>query len=788
VPPIRMIDTLGNAVDVPEDLAAAYADRGWRTATTTDALGAATAAANEDVYGGVGGALKAGLAAGARGLTLGLSDVAARAIGGEDTAIALEGLRAENQVISAGGEIAGALLPAAFTGGATAAGSVGRAAAFTPAALASRAGASVARLGAEAGTLGRVGAAAAGGAVEGVIGGVGAAASDVSLSSDPISVERIASSLSSNVLFGGGVGAAAGGAFAAAERGLVRAKTAVDNAMAKRAARATNTDEAIELGDLSILDTPTLRKARTAELENLQKQGLPQREAFVNDLREARSAAEKRQVYRAIEDAEDRGERTLAKSYLAADKRIDGLLRDRVTLAEHPERALGPLRAQQQALEAIEAKRVSEATDFEMGLRTARQDIRADIAAGKNADFDPKHLTDRGLDWAVDREILKRYGEGGLDAPLRPARLRYLDRVPDELAANRDLQQVLAGLTSAPVSDRLTKIDEALEALGAPQAPTLGDALGAVAPLAGPLGAAAAAGAGAIGRFRKAIDYATDRAGKATSAFLGPMVRGTKALGGAAPVIATKVLANARFAEEHGRDDTEDASDVKGSHATQLARLFKKRTDEIKSQTAYDLEGMPRLRPDARAKIADRLRPIIAADPMLADQLETAAAKRIEYLASLIPRRPDVFATRLGGPDRWQPSDMEMRAWARSVAAAEDPYGVLERASNGSITPEDIRVMRELYPEQLSAFTAEVAARLPELRESLPYPRRVALSLLTGEPVDPAMDPKVLAVLQAQYTYEPEQPRAEAKFGSVRSTDVEPFTPSQQRERGTEST
>ncbi len=243
-------------------------------------------------------------------------------------------------------------------------------------------------------------------------------------------------------------------------------------------------------------------------------------------------------------------------------------------------------------------------------------------------------------------------------------------------------------------------------------------------------------------------------------------------------MVATKILAGVRYAPGEGKETEEPA---KGQT---LAKLFKARTDEIKSQTAYDELGVPRLRPAAHAAVADRLKPVRAVDPILADRLETLAAKRIEFLSSLIPRRPDIMHTTFG-PDLWQPSDMAMRSWARSASAVEDPDAVLERAVHGAVSPEDAAALQAVYPEKLADFTQQVAAKLPMLRKTLPYARRISLSILTGQPVDPAMDPAIMRVFQAQFQYEPEPPKPEAQFGSVKARELEPATASQRREEGT---
>src|SRR3954470_18660995 len=70
---------------------------------------------------GFGNQAKAFGAGAARTLTFGGSDVAARAIGGSETAEALGALKRQNPISSGAGEVAGALAPLALTGGASAA-------------------------------------------------------------------------------------------------------------------------------------------------------------------------------------------------------------------------------------------------------------------------------------------------------------------------------------------------------------------------------------------------------------------------------------------------------------------------------------------------------------------------------------------------------------------------------------------------------------------------------------------------------------------------------------------
>jgi hypothetical protein len=128
---------------------------------------------------------------------------------------------------------------------------------------------------------------------------------------------------------------------------------------------------------------------------------------------------------------------------------------------------------------------------------------------------------------------------------------------------------------------------------------------------------------------------------------------------------------------------------------------------------------------------------------------------------------------------------MEMRKTARYMAAIEDPIGIVERLSNGAITPEDAEVMREVYPEMYADIQQQIMAKLPTLQKTLPHQRRLALSIFSGLPVDPAMHPRILETLQASFTDEPgteggmQAPTPQPQFGSVKNQEA---TPAEQRQ------
>lgn len=741
---ITLRDSTGGAFDVPEEEAARYVARGYTLESPEQQAQRSAAEQQSAEFGGPVGTFAATGLGALRTVTGGLSDVALRGLGGQRE---LAALREENPYASTAGEIAGAFVPVGLPG------------------VASRAGAAL-RAGEEAGVLSSLGRGAIAGAAEGAVYGAGAGVSELALSDDPLTVERAASVLSSNMLYGGALGGGIGLVGKAAELGLSKAKGVIDGAIARRA---------VEDGapDLAALDNKGLKGAREVEIERIEAERAPMRRQVVEDIQDFRERGIEVNLGEGAKDLMRHGEvREANAAFRRANTTIRQALDNKAGLAERPQRVLDALQIQEQALATI--KRYGEAASDAWGAeqRLIPEQIRSEILAGKVEGFVPEALTPRGVDSAVERVMLDRYGN--LQGPEFPKSLRIIeDKYEGAIEANRKLQGRIRELTAEPTSERLAQIDSAKDALGEPRQKTLGEHLvGLVAPYAGPVGVIAAAGQKAVGGLRKAVGEAGARAGAAVSSFLDVATKAARR----APE-ATKVLAALSYATRADRKDKDEPTDLPG--------LYKRRTDEVKALTAFDETGVPRMLPEARAKVAERLKPVGADSPILADRLETIAARRIEYLSSIIPRRPDIAGAPIG-PDRWQPSDLDMRSWARSAAAVDDPHGVLERAASGSVTPEDISALRSVYPELLAEFAREVASGLPELRAGLPQPRKLALSLITGVAVDPAMDPAILNVLQAQYQYEPATggPRAQPQFGSVKNR-AEVGTASQRREEGT---
>ncbi len=654
--------------------------------------------------------------------TLGAFDVGARILGGEDEGIKLRHLDEAHPTANLIGNLAGGFLPG---------GAISKVGGLAREAFA---------VGSDASALARIGGAVKAGVTEGAAIGGGQGVSDVALSDDPLNTERWGSTIGSQMLYGGLTGGVGAGLFKSAEVGLSKAGAAIREGTEAAAAQRAIPEDLAALDDKGLraardVEVESIGKAKDAEIEQLTTAKKAQAAQLADDIDAFRSDTKAKKIFLATKDVDAKGigeVKQMARVAFDADKQFDRALnRGGANLAENLRPVLGTLQQQENALTRIVA---------------SEPELRAAFAADATN-----------------------------------ARADSLGAIPNVLNDNRALQARIRDVIAKPVntiadtSPRLTAIEDAREALkNAPpksfaQKAVEGGTFGAVTALAHPLGIVAPflgeEAKKAVGSLFKRFSGANveigARTGKAVDAFMNVSTK----LQPIAPVLATKVLAAVRYAPPQ-KGEPEPTGREK------LPALYKARTDEIKSQVTQDpTTGAPMMRPQARQLMAKELDGIRAADPIFADRLETLGALKLTFLASRMPTRPDLGGMQTG-PDHWQPSDMEMRTFARYAAAVEDPGGIEERLAHGTVTPEDAEVMREVFPERMAHIQASIITRLPELQQSLPYQRRLAWSIFSGVPIDASMHPNIMAVLQG--SFEQVAPDTTADIPGMQAPKIQP--------------
>ena len=572
-------------------------------------------------------------------------------------------------------------------------------------------------------------------------------------SSDALTAEHVAGGLPSKALLGVESETKAG-------RALGRAGGAIDDGAALRSIPEDLAGmDAKQLGEAASIERKAIAASKEAEIARLQEERIPLRRQAADDVRSLHddlSNAGERPIYNAIstENLKSvlpelkgvKGVQTAQVALADSFKTMRRQLRNSVAVADDPGQLVKTLQMRQGALETLQAK-------------------MPEILEAKGGDAGALVHVDDAL--AQTKEQIARVQSLGRNAPVSSPMLTDLKAgVSPRLTA---IENAKAALEAVPPESGIAKM-LGHEAYGKATALMhMIPGAGIVAPFVGKYAA------DMVGRlFSRLGEHGAASAASSADAVKALLATGGRAVAKAAPMTATRVLASAKFGagEDTGKS---------------LPELFKARSAEIRSQTMYAPDGSVQMRPDARMEMSKRLDPIASVNPLLADKLESIGARKIAFISSKIPRKPDDPSMQFG-PDKWMPSDLQIRSWARTVRAVEDPASVERDLASGKMTPEAAEAYRTVYPERFAALVQSVQQQAPQLAKTLPMDRKIALSIFTGVPLIPELQPNVLAVLQSNFAAEPgsmggsQAPKPMPSFGALGSPkSLDKPTPAQQR-------
>ncbi len=158
--------------------------------------------------------------------------------------------------------------------------------------------------------------------------------------------------------------------------------------------------------------------------------------------------------------------------------------------------------------------------------------------------------------------------------------------------------------------------------------------------------------------------------------------------------------------------------------------------------------------PDAfERRVWDNLAPVRALDLRLADQMIGVEQRKVAFLHAKAPKNPGI-GNSLQQRDKWKPGAAEVARFLKMAEVVDDPVVAFDRAAKGKLTMDDVEALKTVYPEAYQAMRLELVARASELREELPYAKRVQLSIFFGVPVDSIMRPETVQAIQAAHQIE----------------------------------
>lgn len=156
-----------------------------------------------------------------------------------------------------------------------------------------------------------------------------------------------------------------------------------------------------------------------------------------------------------------------------------------------------------------------------------------------------------------------------------------------------------------------------------------------------------------------------------------------------------------------------------------------------------DPESQPRRR--ARDKTAG----VRGERPDVGEAYESHTQRAADFLASKWRDAGGGMADALGHTRKLRMDPATVSKFLRYAEAVQDPQSVLDRASSGTIRPEDVEVLREVYPTVYQDLVSDTLHALETVQRRPSYQERVRVGLMLGVPTDPSMSPTSIQQVMA---------------------------------------
>ncbi len=152
-------------------------------------------------------------------------------------------------------------------------------------------------------------------------------------------------------------------------------------------------------------------------------------------------------------------------------------------------------------------------------------------------------------------------------------------------------------------------------------------------------------------------------------------------------------------------------------------------------------------------RVAKALGPEAGRSPELTAAVTQTMLGDVAYLSSKLPqRRTDAFTLQQHLQPPTRASDAEKANFLRYAEAVDRPLIMLEKALDGSLTPQTVEAVRERRPKLYDEMRLEIAQSLATSTTELPYGRRIQLGILLDLPTDQTLAPDFVSDIQATYS------------------------------------
>ncbi len=130
------------------------------------------------------------------------------------------------------------------------------------------------------------------------------------------------------------------------------------------------------------------------------------------------------------------------------------------------------------------------------------------------------------------------------------------------------------------------------------------------------------------------------------------------------------------------------------------------------------------------------------------------------------------------------PDPVALERFARAVQTVDHPLSVLDDLQDGTITRDQVQVLKNVYPLLYNEIRTKVATTLADTKEPVPYLKRVRLGVLLDLPTDSSLHPARIKATQSIYQEAAVQEAEQGAAPAPVNMPVQLATPSQAAEFG----
>lgn len=185
-----------------------------------------------------------------------------------------------------------------------------------------------------------------------------------------------------------------------------------------------------------------------------------------------------------------------------------------------------------------------------------------------------------------------------------------------------------------------------------------------------------------------------------------------------------------RMAQETTRKINKGASNIFDTLKPVIGIISTKLTPEKFEKTADKIRTMSNNFERGAEALENATSPIHSAAPSIAANLNIAAARATQFLASKLPIQDP--GTPFSAPTK--PSASEIAKFNRYYEIVENPVGVLSHIKNGTLTKEHLETIRTVYPKMYTQMQHAIMDKIAQKGgEHLPYQTKLTLSMFLGQ-------------------------------------------------------